>query len=66
MVRNALRLAKLHKLLAIDVRNDRRKSGTEYDFGFMTVKAMRALGLVKASRTGVEIPGEVPLASLNF
>jgi sn-1 stearoyl-lipid 9-desaturase len=38
----------------------------EYDFGFMTVKAMRALGLVKASRTGVEIPREVPLASLNF
>ena len=38
----------------------------EYDFGFMTVKAMRALGLVQASRTGVEIPKEVPLASLNF
>jgi fatty-acid desaturase len=38
----------------------------EYDFGFITVKAMRALGLVKASRTGVEIPKEVPLASLNF
>ena len=38
----------------------------EYDFGFATVKAMRALGLVKASRTGVEIPKEVPLASLNF
>ena len=38
----------------------------EYDFGFMTVKAMRALGLVKASRTGVEIPREVPLTSLNF
>ena len=38
----------------------------EYDFGFMTVKAMRALGLVKASRTGVEIPAEVPLASLGF
>ncbi|MCK9686298.1 fatty acid desaturase [Scleromatobacter humisilvae] len=38
----------------------------EYDFGFATVKAMRALGLVKASRTGVEIPEEVPLASLNF
>ena len=38
----------------------------EYDFGFATVKAMRALGLVKASRTGVEIPREVPLASLNF
>lgn len=38
----------------------------EYDFGFMAVKAMRRLGLVKASRTGVEIPGEVPLASLGF
>jgi fatty-acid desaturase len=38
----------------------------EYDFGFMAVKAMRRLGLVQASRTGVEIPREVPLASLGF
>jgi len=38
----------------------------EYDFGFATVKAMKALGLVKATRTGTEVPREVPLASLNF
>jgi stearoyl-CoA desaturase (delta-9 desaturase) len=38
----------------------------EYDFGFMAVKAMRALGLVQASRTGVDIPAEVPLGSLGF
>jgi len=38
----------------------------EYDFGFTTVKAMKALGLVRATRTGVEIPREVPLASLGF
>jgi stearoyl-CoA desaturase (delta-9 desaturase) len=39
---------------------------SEYDFGFVAVKAMKALGLVKASRTGQEIPKEVPLAALGF
>ena len=38
----------------------------EYDFGFTAVKWMRALGLVEATRTGVEIPEDVPLASLDF
>ena len=38
----------------------------EYDFGFITVKAMKALGLVKATRTGTEVPEDVPLAALNF
>ena len=38
----------------------------EYDFGFITVKAMKALGLVRATPTGVQIPEEVPLAQLGF
>ena len=38
----------------------------EYDFGFIAVKAMKAMGLVKATRTGLEIPQDVPLASLGF
>jgi fatty-acid desaturase len=39
---------------------------SEYDFGFLTVKAMKALGLVKASRTGETLSPEIPLASVNF
>ena len=39
---------------------------SEYDFGFMAVKAMKALGLVRATKTGAELPKDIPLASLNF
>jgi hypothetical protein len=39
---------------------------SEYDFGFTTVKIMKALGLVQASRKGAEVPKDVPLKSLNF
>jgi len=39
---------------------------SEYDLGFMAVKAMKALGLVKATDTGAELPKDVPLTSLNF
>jgi fatty-acid desaturase len=39
---------------------------SEYDFGFLTVKAMKALGLVKASVKGDQLSPEIPLASLNF
>jgi stearoyl-CoA desaturase (delta-9 desaturase) len=39
---------------------------SEYDFGFMSVKVMRALGLVRATNTGAELPKDVPLTSLNF
>jgi fatty-acid desaturase len=39
---------------------------SEYDFGFLAVKAMKALGLVKATSTGAELPKDVPLSSLNF
>jgi fatty-acid desaturase len=39
---------------------------SEYDFGFMTVKAMKWLGLVTATKKGTELSPEVPLTSLNF
>jgi fatty-acid desaturase len=39
---------------------------SEYDFGFLTVKAMKALGLVKASSKGDQLSPEIPLASVNF
>lgn len=39
---------------------------SEYDFGFVTVKVMKSLGLVKASRTGADLPKDVPLAALEF
>jgi fatty-acid desaturase len=39
---------------------------SEYDFGFTTVKIMKALGLVEATRQGADIPKEIPLKSLNF
>jgi sn-1 stearoyl-lipid 9-desaturase len=39
---------------------------SEYDFGFTTVKIMKALGLVQATRRGAEVPKDVPLKSLNF
>lgn len=39
---------------------------SEYDFGFLTVRIMKALGLVQATAKGEEIPEECPLTSLNF
>lgn len=39
---------------------------SEYDFGFLTVKAMKYLGLVKASPTGAVLPKDVPLGALDF
>lgn len=39
---------------------------SEYDLGFSTVKAMKALGLVRATPRGAELPEEIPLAALNF
>ena len=38
----------------------------EYDFGFLTVRCMKALGLVRASRTGAQLPKDVPLQDLGF
>ena len=39
---------------------------SEYDFGFLTVKVMKSLGLVKASSTGALVPKDVPLETLDF
>jgi fatty-acid desaturase len=39
---------------------------SEYDFGFITVKVMKYLGLVKATTRGAELPKDVPLGALNF
>jgi fatty-acid desaturase len=39
---------------------------SEYDFGFITVKFMKLLGLVKATKKGAEIPEDVPLGALEF
>jgi sn-1 stearoyl-lipid 9-desaturase len=39
---------------------------SEYDLGFRAVKVMRALGLVRASIHGAELPKDIPLTSLNF
>jgi fatty-acid desaturase len=38
----------------------------EYDFGFTTVKVMKALGLVKASNYGAVLPKDIPLQRLEF
>jgi sn-1 stearoyl-lipid 9-desaturase len=39
---------------------------SEYDFGFVTVKAMKYFGLVKATKKGEELPADVPLGALDF
>lgn len=39
---------------------------SEYDFGFMTVKLMKQIGLVKATKKGEELPADVPLGALDF
>ena len=39
---------------------------SEYDFGFLTVKVMKSLGLVKATTRGGIVPSDVPLTALDF
>lgn len=39
---------------------------SEYDFGLATVRAMKSLGLVKATTRGAEIPADVRLTQLGF
>jgi fatty-acid desaturase len=39
---------------------------SEYDFGFLTVKVMKYLRLVKATTRGEKIPDDVPLGALGF
>jgi fatty-acid desaturase len=39
---------------------------SEYDFGLLTVRAMKALGLVQATTRGAHVPKDVPLSALGF
>ena len=39
---------------------------SEYDFGFVTVKVMKYLGLVKATKEVRRLPNDVPLGALGF
>jgi fatty-acid desaturase len=39
---------------------------SEYDLGFAAVKVMKALGLVRATDRGSELPKEIALTTLNF
>src|SRR5258706_1681293 len=39
---------------------------SEYDFGFLTVKLMKSLRLVKATTTGARLPKDVALEALEF
>jgi fatty-acid desaturase len=39
---------------------------SEYDLGFMAVKMMKALGLVRATTWGAELPKDIPLRSLDL
>jgi len=39
---------------------------SEYHFGFLTVKIMQYLGLVKATARGEKTPYDVPLSTLGF
>jgi len=39
---------------------------SEFDFGFMTVRVMKSLGLVKASSTGANMPADLPLREIGF
>jgi fatty-acid desaturase len=39
---------------------------SEYDFGFATVKLMKSLGLVEATKLGAYRPKDLPLGALDF
>jgi stearoyl-CoA desaturase (delta-9 desaturase) len=39
---------------------------SEFDFGFLAVRAMKALGLVRATSSGTELPKDLSLKALNF
>jgi fatty-acid desaturase len=38
----------------------------EYDFGLQTVRVMKAMGLVKASATGLKKPNDIPLQEIGL
>lgn len=39
---------------------------SEYDFGFLTVRAMKSMGLVKATHSGGQLPAGVALKEVGF
>ncbi len=39
---------------------------SEYDFGFLTVRAMKAMGLVKATPSGAQLPAGIALKEAGF
>ena len=39
---------------------------SEFDFGFLTVRAMKAMGLVKATPSGAQLPAGVALREIGF
>lgn len=41
-------------------------SDSEYDFGFLTIKLMKSLGLVEATKRGMRVPEDVPLSTLGL
>jgi fatty-acid desaturase len=41
-------------------------SDREYDFGLLTIKLMKSLGLVEATEKGKRVPEDVPLSTLGF
>jgi sn-1 stearoyl-lipid 9-desaturase len=41
-------------------------SDSEYDFGFLTIRLMKSLGLVEATEKGKRVPEDVPLSNLGF
>lgn len=41
-------------------------SDAEYDFGFLTIRLMKYLGLVTATKKGARVPGDVPLSALGL
>ena len=38
----------------------------EYDWGFLTVRGLKTLGLVRPTRTGAQLPKDFPLKDLGF
>ena len=41
-------------------------SDAEYDFGFLTIRLMKSLGLVEATKRGMRVPKDVPFSTLGF
>ena len=41
-------------------------ASSEHDFGFLTIRAMKSLGLVRATDKGAEMPHDVGLGALGF